>query len=59
MDMISSQMPEDSGLDARLLEASAHLRLFLMGLILVLVLRFFPRGLLPEEQVRRHSRNTT
>lgn len=59
MDTIASQMPADLTLRAHLLEASAHLRLFLMGLILVLVLRFFPRGLLPEEQTPRQNRNTT
>ena len=31
-----------------LLAAAPHLRLFLMGLILLLVLRFAPRGLIPE-----------
>ena len=33
-----------------------HLRLLLMGLILLLVLRFAPRGLIPETSapVRRH-----
>jgi len=33
----------------RMMEASAHTRLFTMGLILLLVLRFSPRGLLPEK----------
>ena len=39
-----------------LLAAAPHLRLFLMGLILLLVLRFAPRGLIPELSgpVRRH-----
>ncbi|MFD1881018.1 branched-chain amino acid ABC transporter permease [Paracoccus pacificus] len=32
----------------QLVEASAHMRLVMMGLILLLVLRFAPRGLLPE-----------
>ena len=36
-----------------LLAAAPHLRLFLMGLILLLVLRFAPRGLIPERTARR------
>ncbi len=35
-----------------LLAAAPHLRLFLMGLILLLVLRFSPRGLIPEARGR-------
>ncbi len=35
-------------LKAHLLESAAHMRLFTMGLILLLVLRFSPRGLIPE-----------
>jgi len=31
-----------------LMDAAAHMRLLTMGLILLLVLRFSPRGLLPE-----------
>jgi branched-chain amino acid transport system permease protein len=31
-----------------LLASAPHLRLFLMGLILLLALRFWPRGLIPE-----------
>ena len=36
----------------RLLDAAPHLRLFLMGLILLLALRFAPRGLIPEARGR-------
>ena len=49
IEMITSGMAEDSGLRAHLLESAAHMRLFTMGLILLLVLRFSPRGLLPEK----------
>jgi branched-chain amino acid transport system permease protein len=35
-----------------LLNSAPHLRLFLMGLILLLVLRFAPRGLIPEKSGR-------
>ncbi len=45
-------MDEGSGLRAHLLDAAPHLRLFVMGLILLLVLRFSPRGLIPERAGR-------
>ncbi|MDR5652929.1 branched-chain amino acid ABC transporter permease [Ruixingdingia sedimenti] len=47
MDLITSGMAEGA-LKSRLLEAAAHMRLLVMGLVLLLVLRFSPRGLLPE-----------
>jgi branched-chain amino acid transport system permease protein len=37
-----------------LLAAAPHIRLLLMGLILLLVLRFAPQGLIPERSGRRH-----
>lgn len=37
----------------QLLAAAPHIRLFLMGLILLLVLRFAPEGLIPERTARR------
>lgn len=48
MDGLSSLLAEDSPLRANLTEAAPHLRPVLMGLILVLALRFAPRGLIPE-----------
>jgi branched-chain amino acid transport system permease protein len=48
MDLITSVMAEDSPLRARLADAAAHMRLLTMGVVLLLVLRFSPRGLLPE-----------
>ncbi|NNU81438.1 branched-chain amino acid ABC transporter permease [Halovulum dunhuangense] len=50
MDTITARMPADSPIAAHLLDAAPHLRLFLMGLILLLVLRFSPRGLIPEQR---------
>ena len=41
-------MAEGSALRAHLLDSAAHMRLLTMGLVLVLVLRFSPRGLIPE-----------
>ena len=48
MAFLTSWMAEDSPVRIHLLEAAPHTRLFLMGLILLLVLRFAPRGLIPE-----------
>ncbi|MFP6706644.1 MAG: branched-chain amino acid ABC transporter permease [Alphaproteobacteria bacterium] len=48
MDLITSGMAEDSGLRRHLFNSAAHMRLMTMGLILLLVLRFSPRGLIPE-----------
>ncbi len=45
---ITAGMADGSWLKAHLLESAAHMRLFTMGLILLLVLRFSPRGLIPE-----------
>lgn len=39
----------DTALSQSLLASAAHMRFFTMGLILLLVLRFSPRGLLPEK----------
>ncbi len=48
IETITSGMADGSWLKAHLLESAAHMRLFTMGLILLLVLRFSPRGLIPE-----------
>ncbi|MCM2561068.1 branched-chain amino acid ABC transporter permease [Lutimaribacter sp. EGI FJ00015] len=48
MQTITSGMSEGYWLREHLLESAAHMRLLTMGLILLLVLRFSPRGLLPE-----------
>jgi len=49
MGTITSAMPEGSWLAGHLSDAAAHMRLLTMGLILLLVLRFSPRGLIPEK----------
>jgi len=49
MNIVTSGMAEDSALRLHLLDSVAHMRLFTMGLILLLVLRFSPRGLIPEK----------
>lgn len=47
MGHLADGMAEGS-LKAHLVESAPHMRLVIMGLILLLVLRFSPRGLLPE-----------
>jgi len=48
MSLITAGMADGSALKASLLESAAHMRMLTMGLVLLLVLRFFPRGLIPE-----------
>jgi branched-chain amino acid transport system permease protein len=48
MQTLTAGLDEASWLRAHLLEAAAHMRLLTMGVILLLVLRFSPRGLIPE-----------
>lgn len=42
-------LTDGSALKEHLLESVAHMRLLTMGLVLLLVLRFSPRGLIPEK----------
>jgi len=49
MQGITAGMAEDNALRLHLLDSVAHMRLLTMGLILILVLRFAPRGLIPEK----------
>jgi branched-chain amino acid transport system permease protein len=49
METITAPMADGSWLKAHLLDSAAHMRLFTMGLVLILVLRFSPRGLIPEK----------
>jgi len=49
MQTITAPMAEGNALKAHLLESAAHMRLLTMGLVLILVLRFSPRGLIPEK----------
>ncbi len=45
---ITAPMADGYWLKEHLIESAAHMRLLTMGLILLLVLRFSPRGLIPE-----------
>lgn len=47
--VITMGMEDGSPLKAHLLETAAHMRLLTMGVVLLLVLRFSPRGLIPEK----------
>lgn len=48
MSVITSGLAEESFLRLHLIEGAAYMRMLTMGLILLLVLRFSPRGLIPE-----------
>jgi branched-chain amino acid transport system permease protein len=49
MQGITAGMAEGSALKEHLISSAAHMRLLTMGLVLLLVLRFWPRGLIPEK----------
>ncbi|KMK67481.1 branched-chain amino acid ABC transporter permease [Puniceibacterium sp. IMCC21224] len=49
MVLVTSGMADGSWLKAHLLDSVQHMRLLTMGVILLVVLRFSPRGLLPEK----------
>jgi len=48
IDVATSWMGEDSALRDHLVGNAAQMRLLVMGVILLVVMRFFPRGLIPE-----------
>ncbi len=49
MSVVTSGMADGSALKEHLMANAAHMRLLTMGLVLLLVLRFSPRGLIPEK----------
>ena len=49
MQVLTAGLPEGSALKAHMIDSAAHMRLLTMGVILLLVLRFSPRGLIPEK----------
>ena len=49
MIILTSGLADDSTLKTHLMDSVAHMRLLTMGLLLLLVLRFSPRGLVPEK----------
>ena len=46
--VVTAPLPDGSALKDHLLEGAAQMRLLTMGIVLLLVLRFSPRGLIPE-----------
>ncbi len=55
MDFLTSAMADDNPLRMHLLDSAGHMRLFVMGLVLLVVLRFSPGGILPERVKRNRS----
>ena len=49
MIILTSGLADDNSLKLHLMDSVAHMRLLTMGLLLLLVLRFSPRGLIPEK----------
>lgn len=49
LQVLTSGMTDGSPLKEHLLNSAAHMRLLTMGVVLLLVLRFSPRGLIPEK----------
>ncbi len=49
MKIVTAGMADGNWLKDHLFESVAHMRLLTMGLVLLLVLRFAPRGLIPEK----------
>ena len=50
MDVITAPLSETSALRGHLLDSAAHMRLMTMGLLMLLMLRFAPQGLIPEKK---------
>ena len=49
LSVLTSGLPDDMPLKEHLLKSAAHMRLITMGAILLLTLRFAPKGLIPEK----------
>jgi len=54
MDLVTMGMDQASDLRNHLVKSAPQLRLFIMGLTLLLTMRFMPKGIIPEE-TRLHS----
>ncbi len=53
MDQITANLSEENNFRQHLLEGAPHMRVIVMGTILLLVLRFSPKGLIPEKTRRQ------
>ena len=49
MDVLTSGFSEDNSFRIHMLNSAAYMRYLTLGLILILVLRFNPKGLIPEK----------
>lgn len=56
IDLLTSGFDANSPVRLHLMETAQHMRIFVMGLVLLLVMRFYPRGILPEV-VKREEGN--
>ena len=56
IDVLTSFMDEGHWLRNNLIENAAHMRLATVGIILLLALRYFPDGLLPEQKISGEPR---
>jgi branched-chain amino acid transport system permease protein len=54
MDLVTAGMDQASDLRSHLLKSAPHLRLFILGLVLLLTMRFMPKGIIPE-RTRLHT----
>ena len=54
MGFMTAWLADDNALRIHLIDNAQHMRLFFMGLVLLLVLRFSPGGILPETIKRRN-----
>jgi branched-chain amino acid transport system permease protein len=52
MGVLTAWLPEGNAVKDHLIQSAQHMRLFVMGFILLLVMRFSPRGILPERHAR-------
>ena len=49
MNLLAAGLEYENPLRMHLIGSAAHLRLFIMGLLLLLTLRFMPNGVIPEK----------
>ena len=50
---LTNGLDYDNAIRLHLIKSAPHLRLFLMGLILLLTMRFMPQGVIPETIKRK------
>ncbi|MBR72689.1 MAG: branched-chain amino acid ABC transporter permease [Rhodospirillaceae bacterium] len=55
MEQITSNLPDENNFRQHLIKGAPHMRVIVMGAILLLVLRFSPRGLIPERTRQQYE----